>query len=110
MSKNMFIELAELVGRGIDICFNNRLNNFLTLFLLKCSRTGESITLVTREDWKHSQELIRILEEAEQEVPNDLITMSERYAAWKLKHDAEVAACGGRRGRGGRGGGFGRRF
>ena len=60
---------------------------------------------MTREDWKHAKELIEILEKAGQDVPQGLISMSERYAAWKEKHDAELAACGGRRG--GRGGGFG---
>ncbi|CAG2177593.1 unnamed protein product, partial [Oppiella nova] len=70
----------------------------------RAGRTGASITLVTREDWKHAKELIDILEEAEQEVPNDLRGMADRYGVWKAKHDAEVAACGGRRG-GGSGGG-----
>ena len=69
------------------------------------SRTGASITLVTREDWKHAKELIDILEEAGQEVLPELSSMAQRYAAWKEKHDAELAACGGRRG--GRGGGRG---
>jgi len=54
--------------------------------------------------------LIDILEEAGQEVLPELVSMSERYAAWKKKHDDEVAACGGRRGGRGGGGGRGRRW
>ncbi|CAG2104635.1 unnamed protein product [Medioppia subpectinata] len=61
----------------------------------RAGRTGASITLVTRQDWKHTPELIAILEEATQEVPNDLAEMARRYSAWKEKHDAEEAACGG---------------
>jgi len=32
----------------------------------RAGRTGESITLMTRSDWHHAKELIRILEEANQ--------------------------------------------
>ncbi|XP_054169237.1 probable ATP-dependent RNA helicase DDX43 [Oppia nitens] len=64
----------------------------------RSGRTGESITYVTREDWKHTPELIPILEEAHQEVPPELSGMASRYGVWKAKHDAELAACGGKRG------------
>lgn len=32
----------------------------------RAGRTGESITLMTRSDWSHAKQLIRILEEASQ--------------------------------------------
>lgn len=73
----------------------------------RAGKTGISITLMTREDWKHAAELIKILKEADQEVPQGLISMAQRYADWKVKHDAEMAAYGGRGGR--RGGGRSRR-
>ena len=64
---------------------------------------------MSREDWKHANDLIPILKEASQEVPNSLVEMGERYTVWKAKKDAEDAAYGGRGGRGGRGGGRGGR-
>ncbi|XP_029178271.1 probable ATP-dependent RNA helicase DDX43 [Nylanderia fulva] len=55
----------------------------------RAGRTGESITFMTRQDWHHAKELISILEEAEQEVPEELYKMAERYEAWKQKKDSE---------------------
>ncbi|XP_013776827.1 probable ATP-dependent RNA helicase DDX43 [Limulus polyphemus] len=75
----------------------------------RAGRTGESLTLVTREDWKNAQELIHIMEEAGQDVPEDLFAMADRYAAWKEKKDAEDAVCRRGRGRGSRAGYGGRR-
>ncbi|XP_032663911.1 probable ATP-dependent RNA helicase DDX43 [Odontomachus brunneus] len=66
----------------------------------RAGRTGESITYMTRNDWSHAKELIKILEEAHQEVPEELYKMAERYEAWKNKKAQE----GGRRGGGFSGG------
>ncbi|XP_070158975.1 probable ATP-dependent RNA helicase DDX43 [Polyergus mexicanus] len=55
----------------------------------RAGRTGESITFMTRQDWHHAKELISILEEADQEVPEELHKMSERYEAWKQRKDSE---------------------
>lgn len=55
----------------------------------RAGRTGESITFMTRQDWHHAKELISILEEAEQEVPEELYKMAERFEAWKQKKDSE---------------------
>lgn len=76
----------------------------------RAGRTGESITLMTRRDWAGAKELIRILEEAEQEVPVELYKMAERYDAWKEKRANEKqferldahGYSGDRRGGGGR--------
>ena len=70
----------------------------------RAGRTGTSITYVSREDWKHAKELIEILKQGEQEVPQGLVEMAERYEAMQ-KRKAEEGGSG----RGG-GGGGGRRF
>ncbi|XP_026674941.1 probable ATP-dependent RNA helicase DDX43 isoform X2 [Ceratina calcarata] len=55
----------------------------------RAGRTGESISFMTRKDWSNAQELINLLEEANQEVPKELNQMAERYEAWKKKRAAE---------------------
>lgn len=64
-------------------------------------RTGTSITFMSREDWRHAKELIAILEEASQEVPEELRGMAERFA--RRQADGPRRGGGGFRG-GGRGG------
>ncbi|XP_015607166.1 probable ATP-dependent RNA helicase DDX43 [Cephus cinctus] len=74
----------------------------------RAGRTGESISLMTRGDWSHARELIAILEEASQEVPEELYKMAERYDSWKERKEREKMDAGGSyidRGRGGGGGG-----
>ncbi|XP_006607867.2 probable ATP-dependent RNA helicase DDX43 [Apis dorsata] len=51
----------------------------------RAGRSGESITFMTRKDWTHAKDLISILEEANQEVPEELYQMAERHKAWKGK-------------------------
>ncbi|XP_071859561.1 probable ATP-dependent RNA helicase DDX43 [Bombus fervidus] len=69
----------------------------------RAGRTGQSITYMTRSDWSHARELINILEEAKQVVPDELYQMADRYEAWREKRAAERRAAGikPRRGRGG---------
>lgn len=67
----------------------------------RAGRTGVSLSFVSRKDWAHARELIKILEEANQEIPDELENMAERFEAMKVRRDKE----GG--GRGGRGGGRG---
>nr|CAD7408035.1 unnamed protein product [Timema cristinae] len=71
----------------------------------RAGKTGEAISLFTREDWSQAHELIVILEEANQEVPHELYDMSQRFSAWKEKKNDDRGRGGGRGGRGGRGGG-----
>lgn len=71
----------------------------------RAGRTGESITFMTRQDWHHAKALIDILEEASQEVPEEVYKMAERYDAWKKKKDAEQSYVRSFRGGGGGGGG-----
>ena len=57
----------------------------------RAGRSGIAISFMTREDWSKAPDLISILEEAGQEVSQELRTMSERYAAWKVRKDEERA-------------------
>ncbi|KAH8312060.1 hypothetical protein KR044_009205, partial [Drosophila immigrans] len=76
----------------------------------RAGRKGTSISFITREDWAMAKELIPILEEANQEVPEQLRDMAQRFAAMKERRAAEGGGGGGRGFRnGGRGGGGGRR-
>ncbi|XP_003707581.1 putative ATP-dependent RNA helicase DDX43 [Megachile rotundata] len=53
----------------------------------RAGRTGESITFMTRKDWSLAKELINLLEEANQEVPEELYQMADRYEARRDKRD-----------------------
>ncbi|XP_060061367.1 probable ATP-dependent RNA helicase DDX43 isoform X2 [Erinaceus europaeus] len=55
----------------------------------RAGRTGVSITLITRNDWRVANELINILERANQSIPEDLVSMAERYNANKMKKETE---------------------
>ncbi len=68
----------------------------------RAGRTGTAISLMERRggDWKHARELIDILIEANQEVPQPLIDMASRYDNFKERRENERASM-----RGG-GGGF----
>ncbi|KAM7136455.1 putative ATP-dependent RNA helicase DDX43 [Molossus nigricans] len=55
----------------------------------RAGRTGVSITLITRNDWRVANELINILERANQSIPEELVLMAERYKANKLKKEGE---------------------
>ena len=68
----------------------------------RAGREGTAVSYFTREDWKKSTELIKILEDSNQVVPDELRVMSERWEKKRVQIERE-----GRRG-GGRGGGGGR--
>ncbi|SPP88163.1 ATP-dependent RNA helicase DBP2 [Drosophila guanche] len=70
----------------------------------RAGRTGTSISFITRSDWGMAQELINILQEADQEVPAQLHNMARRFKAMKERRAAEGGAGGGRGGYGGGGG------
>ena len=65
----------------------------------RAGRSGESISLFTRRDWANARDLIKILEEANQGVPEELFKMAQRFDERK-ERDANDR-------RGGRGGGSG---
>ncbi|XP_063218394.1 probable ATP-dependent RNA helicase DDX43 [Bacillus rossius redtenbacheri] len=120
---------TDVASRGIDIedvthIFNVDFPRNVEEYVHRVGRTGragktgEAISLVTREDWGQAGELIKILEEANQEVPEELYSMSERFSAMRERRDEERRSgrgggggggrFGGRRGGFGRGGGGGR--
>lgn len=70
----------------------------------RAGRTGTSISFFTREDWGSAGELIKILEEADQVVPDELREMQKRHGAMQERRDRERQSIGG-----GGGGGGGRR-
>lgn len=79
----------------------------------RAGRTGISLSFFTRQDWAMAAELIKILEEADQDVPDEIRSMAERFAAKKERDNREREGGfggggrggGGRRDGGGRGGG-----
>lgn len=102
---------TDVASRGIDVkditcVINYDFPRNIEDYVHRVGRTGRAglsgtaITYMAREDWKHSKELIEILNKGEQEVPESLIEMSQRYDAMLKRREEE----GGRGGRGGRGG------
>lgn len=75
----------------------------------RAGRTGVSMSLFTRSDWASAAELIGILEEAGQDVPEELRDMAKRFEVMKERKEKEMQAfgMGGGGGGGGRGGGRG---
>ena len=45
----------------------------------RAGKIGESITLVTQDDWKIADELIKILQRANQIVPPSLRSMADQF-------------------------------
>lgn len=91
---------TDVASRGIDIedithVFNYDFPRDIEEYVHRvgrtgrAGRTGESISLVARNDWSRAKELIHILEEASQEVPEGLYKMAERYEAMKEKKAQE---------------------
>ena len=46
-------------------------------------RSGTALTFVTREDWGSAHKLVSIMVEANQEVPDWLVSMADRYKAYR---------------------------
>ena len=55
----------------------------------RAGRTGAALSFITREDWSQAQKLIDIMQEAGQEVPDELVEMAERWTARKARMDGE---------------------
>ncbi|KAK7100514.1 probable ATP-dependent RNA helicase DDX43 [Littorina saxatilis] len=73
----------------------------------RAGRTGIAITFLTRGDWRSAQQLINIMAEANQEVPDELIEMAERFKVRQERDERDGRRGGGRGGfRGGGGGGY----
>ncbi|CAF3922364.1 unnamed protein product, partial [Rotaria sordida] len=81
---------TDVASRGLDIqditvVFNYDLPKSMEDYVHRVGRTGRAgktgyaISLVTRENWGSAGRLIKILEEAGQNVPGELREMAERF-------------------------------
>ncbi|CAF0728009.1 unnamed protein product [Rotaria sp. Silwood1] len=81
---------TDVASRGLDIqditvVFNYDLPKSMEDYVHRVGRTGRAgktgyaISLVTRENWGSAGRLIKILEEARQNVPGELRQMAERF-------------------------------
>merc|ERR1711953_1108302 len=109
---------TDLAARGIDVDDVTMVINFnfprnIEEYVHRVGRTGRagksgtSITFMEYRDRKNARDLIKILEEAGQEVPNDLPRMADKWEAFKEREAEAKKAFGGRGGGGGSGGGRG---
>jgi len=115
---------TDLVSRGLDVCDVTHVINYdfprnIEEYVHRIGRTGragrsgKSISFFTRSNWGVAAELIKILEKAGANVPEELPGMAERFQKMKERraHDRNVyGGRGGYRGNreGGRGGNRGR--
>ncbi|KAF6389886.1 DEAD-box helicase 53 [Rhinolophus ferrumequinum] len=85
---------TDLASRGLDVDDVTHIYNYdfpqnIEEYVHRVGRTGRagktgiSITLVTQNDRKIAPELIKILERANQSVPEDLVTMIEQHKLGK---------------------------
>ena len=88
---------TDVASRGIDIqdityVFNFDFPRNIEEYVHRVGRTGRagktgvSITLMERSDRKQAEELIKILKEAEQEVPDELVEIAEKYQRFKERN------------------------
>ena len=81
---------TDLAARGLDVSDVTHVYNYnfprnIEEYVHRVGRTGragktgESITLVTQDDWKIADELIKILQRANQIVPSNLRSMADRF-------------------------------
>lgn len=107
---------TDVASRGIDIQDITAVVNFdfprnVEEYVHRVGRTGRagktgiSLSFLTRGDWGSAKELIEILKEANQEIPDELVTMAERFQAKKERNMNERG--GSFRGNRGNNSGFG---
>jgi len=93
---------TDVASRGLDIddvthVFNYDFPRDMEEYVHRIGRTGRagktgtSISLWAKGDWRHAGELVGIMEEAGQEVPDWLRRESDRFKAWKERKDQEKA-------------------
>lgn len=99
---------TDVASRGLDVkdityVFNYDFPRNIEEYVHRIGRTGRagntgtSITLLTRGDWRYSEALIKIMEEANQEVPKCLHQMAMRYAAYQSQNQGRKFSSGPRR-------------
>jgi ATP-dependent RNA helicase DDX43 len=104
---------TDVASRGLDIKDITHVVNFdfphnIEEYVHRVGRTGragksgESLTFMTRNDWRHAEELIKIMEEADQIVPQQVYDMAQRYNAMKerRREEGDFGGAGGRSRRG----------
>ena len=105
---------TDVASRGLDVRGVTHVINYdfprdMEDYVHRVGRTGRAgnegtaVSLFTREDWKKAADLVKILSESQQHVPDELVVMAERWAKKKEQLDREGGRRGGRGG-GGRGG------
>ncbi|XP_047274939.1 putative ATP-dependent RNA helicase DDX43 isoform X3 [Homo sapiens] len=91
---------TDLASRGLDVHDVTHVYNFdfprnIEEYVHRIGRTGRagrtgvSITTLTRNDWRVASELINILERANQSIPEELVSMAERFKAHQQKREME---------------------
>ncbi|XP_020936232.1 DEAD box protein 53 [Sus scrofa] len=89
---------TDLASRGLDVSdvthvFNYNFPRNIEEYVHRVGRTGragkmgESVTLMTQDDWKVAGELIEILQRANQSIPEDLLSMAEQYKLHKQEKE-----------------------
>ena len=102
---------TDVASRGIDIEDITHVINYdfprdIEEYVHRVGRTGRagrsgvSVSFMTRKDWCHAAELIKILKEANQEIPKALCNMSDRFDAQQTQKNEEYKGRDSR-GRGG---------
>lgn len=106
---------TDVASRGLDIrgvtcVLNYDFPRSIEDYVHRIGRTGRagkkgtSLSLVTRDDWRQAHKLINIMVEANQEVPDELADMAERYQEFRDRNGYnKEGGRGGRRGGGGDG-------
>jgi len=91
---------TDVASRGIDVKDVTHIVNFdfphnIEEYVHRIGRTGragrsgESLTFMTRDNWRHAAELIKIMEEANQEVPRQVYEMAQRYESMRERRRNE---------------------
>lgn len=101
---------TDVASRGLDIrgvtcVLNYDFPRSIEDYVHRIGRTGRagkkgtSLSLVTRDDWRQAHKLINIMVEANQEVPDELADMAERYQEFRDRNGYnKEGGRGGRRG------------
>jgi len=108
---------TDVASRGLDIKDITHVLNYdfprdIEDYVHRIGRTGragasgKALSFFTREDWRQAQKLVDIMAEANQEIPEELVRMADRWSRKKEQIGGDGDRGGGRRyGGGGAGGG-----